>query len=139
MSCKSTIGKVAGGKNPETNLVFCQTGRGSLSPVLKIDFGPPTPNQCTIWSSQKRVNRDKSSQRQKVRKSVKFPVVHSNKQLFLLRVFYFLVKAQYTHLDLYQCILLTCSASLQCTAVHWNMTGTFGELLTFESITFDTT
>jgi len=38
-------------------------------PALKISWGPPTANLWPDWSPQKRVNRDKLDQRQKMRKS----------------------------------------------------------------------
>ena len=39
------------------------------APALKINCGPPTANLWSDWSPQKRVNRDKLDQRQKMRKS----------------------------------------------------------------------
>ena len=40
-----------------------------IYPAFKINYGPPTANLWSDWSPQKRVNRDKLDQRQKVRKS----------------------------------------------------------------------
>ena len=42
---------------------------GNSGPALKISWGPPTANLWPDWSPQKRVNRDKLDQWQKMRKS----------------------------------------------------------------------